>query len=285
LVTTISCSSDDNGSSINDNEVIDEEQLSDKKQITHFQFKTEDNSSLANNIIAEIDEASKTITAQVSSETNISSLTPTITVSDQATITPASGIAQDFSNAVTYTVTAQDGSKQTYTVTIIKEDVSISDREILIEFFNANSGNTLGWDLEDQTMQSWDGVKVSTEGRVTVLNIHQKNISTLPSSFGGLTQLSSLLLSDNVIKSIPVEMGNLVNLYRISLKDNNLTTVPDEIGNLVNLKTLGLQNNNITSIPDEIGSLAKLEKLELKDNNLSSLPTGIGNLIKLRCNL
>jgi hypothetical protein len=42
-------------------------------------------------------------------------LTPTITVSDKATISPGSGVAQDFfSGGVTYTVTAEDGTKKQY---------------------------------------------------------------------------------------------------------------------------------------------------------------------------
>lgn len=39
----------------------------------------------------------------------LAALVPTIKVSDKATITPASGVAQDFSSPVTYTVTSEDG--------------------------------------------------------------------------------------------------------------------------------------------------------------------------------
>lgn len=45
-------------------------------------------------------------------------LVPTITVSDKATITPANGVAQDFTKPVVYTVTSEDGIATTkYTVT------------------------------------------------------------------------------------------------------------------------------------------------------------------------
>ena len=59
--------------------------------------------------------------------TNVSNLTPVIRVSDKATVSPASGVTQDFSNekAVTYTVTAEDGkTKKTYTA---KATVSTSN--------------------------------------------------------------------------------------------------------------------------------------------------------------
>ena len=59
------------------------------------------------------------ITFQYPKGTTPGSLTPTITVSDKASVNPASGAAQsDFftANGVTYTVTAEDGTtKKTYT--------------------------------------------------------------------------------------------------------------------------------------------------------------------------
>jgi len=50
--------------------------------------------------------------------TDVTSLAPSYTVSRFATGTPASGSKQDFTNPVTYTVTAQDGSTQDYTVKV-----------------------------------------------------------------------------------------------------------------------------------------------------------------------
>jgi hypothetical protein len=48
--------------------------------------------------------------------TVVTSLTPTIVVSEKATVSPTG--AQDFTNSVTYTVTAEDGTtKKTYTAT------------------------------------------------------------------------------------------------------------------------------------------------------------------------
>jgi hypothetical protein len=50
--------------------------------------------------------------------TDVRALAPQITVSAKASVSPASGTARDFANPVTYTVTAQDGSAQDYTVTV-----------------------------------------------------------------------------------------------------------------------------------------------------------------------
>ena len=53
--------------------------------------------------------------------TDLTSLTPTITVSNLATVSPLSGVAQNFTNAVTYTVTAQDATTKDWTVTVTNE--------------------------------------------------------------------------------------------------------------------------------------------------------------------
>lgn len=60
-----------------------------------------------------------TITFKVLDGADITALVPTITVSEGATVTPASGEAQDFSNPVTYTVVSEDyGTTNTYTVSV-----------------------------------------------------------------------------------------------------------------------------------------------------------------------
>jgi len=50
--------------------------------------------------------------------TDVTGLTPTITVSAGASVSPASGVAQDFTSPITYTVTAADGSTKAYKVTV-----------------------------------------------------------------------------------------------------------------------------------------------------------------------
>ena len=59
-----------------------------------------------------------TVMATVPFGTNVTALAPTIVVSDKATVSPASGVAQNFSNSVNYTVTAEDGTTQVYAVAV-----------------------------------------------------------------------------------------------------------------------------------------------------------------------
>jgi len=89
---------------------------SSEKQVIRFVF-----TSLNPPVIAVIDEGKRTITATVPASANLSALAPTIAISTKATISPASGVAQDFTKPVNYTVTAEDGSKQVYEVKVEKQ--------------------------------------------------------------------------------------------------------------------------------------------------------------------
>ncbi len=65
-----------------------------------------------------IDATAKTISATLPVSTDVTKIVPTLTSSPKATVSPATGVAQDFTKSVTYTVTAEDGSTQAYVVTI-----------------------------------------------------------------------------------------------------------------------------------------------------------------------
>lgn len=86
---------------------------SSEKSITSFAF-----SGLNLQGSEVIDSTSHTVTLVVPSGTDVTSLTPIISVPYDATISPNSGVTQDFTNPVVYTVTAQDGSTQNYTVIV-----------------------------------------------------------------------------------------------------------------------------------------------------------------------
>ena len=84
---------------------------SNQKLITVFDFAKPAVSGI-------VDESKFTITLNVPSNTNVKSLSPSIDVSPLATVYPASNVPEDFTNPIVYTVTAQDGSTQTYQVTV-----------------------------------------------------------------------------------------------------------------------------------------------------------------------
>ncbi|MBI2444218.1 MAG: carboxypeptidase regulatory-like domain-containing protein [Candidatus Magasanikbacteria bacterium] len=78
------------------------------------------------------------IAVTVPSGTNVTALVPTI-IHTGASVSPGSGAAQDFTNPVTYTVTALDGSTQAYTVT-----VTVSPPLVII-YEDGNDLDTAPW--------------------------------------------------------------------------------------------------------------------------------------------
>jgi hypothetical protein len=89
-----------------------------------FAFNTAENPSLFNDVIGQIDPVTHTITLEVLENVNVSSLIATFTLSDLATASiggevQESGVtANDFTNPVVYTVTAEAGNTQDWTVTV-----------------------------------------------------------------------------------------------------------------------------------------------------------------------
>ncbi|RKR85771.1 uncharacterized protein DUF5018 [Mucilaginibacter gracilis] len=65
-----------------------------------------------------VDEVTHRITLTIPASVDLTVLTPTVKVAEKATVSPASGAVQNFSGTVTYTVTAEDGSTQAYTVSV-----------------------------------------------------------------------------------------------------------------------------------------------------------------------
>ena len=80
---------------------------SSEKNILSFKFA-------APAVEATISESAHTIMAVVPFGTNVTGLVPIITVSEKATVVPASGTVVDFTNPVDFTVTAKDGSTVVY---------------------------------------------------------------------------------------------------------------------------------------------------------------------------
>ncbi|MFZ4773744.1 MAG: LamG-like jellyroll fold domain-containing protein [Terrimicrobiaceae bacterium] len=84
----------------------------DAKAVVEFDF-----AGLAPTVIGSVNESTRRINLTVPGGTNVTALVPTIRYTG-ASISPNTGVAQDFTNPVTYTVTAPDTSAQQYTVTV-----------------------------------------------------------------------------------------------------------------------------------------------------------------------
>jgi len=161
VFVAVACSKDDN--EVQPPEVI----KSDAKALTSFVFKTSDNTVLEENLSTTITEASKTATASLPNGTDVSALTPAIEISEKASISPTG--TQDFRTPVTYTVTAEDGSKSTYRATIM---VLASDAKQIVSFvFKAGANVGLSEDVVGsiEEVEKTIAITVSASTDITAL--------------------------------------------------------------------------------------------------------------------
>ncbi len=231
-----------------------------------------------NGINATINEQDKTVALELPAGTDQTSLSAEVAMSAKATITPDPSQARDYTNSVEFIITAEDGSIQKYVITV--SVVALTEREILIALYNANPENTLGWDITNTDISTWQGVTL-TDGRITNLSLDRKAINSIPAELGNLTALTELGLGNNSLTSIPVELGNLTKLKELGLYNNLLTDIPKELSKLTNLEELVLNRNSLTSIPAELGNLTNLTTFDLIGNSLTSIPAELGNLTAL----
>jgi hypothetical protein len=118
------------------------------------------------------------ITKAFPAGTDVIAFTPTITVSEGATVSPASGAVQDFSSAagVIYTVTAEDGTTtKTYTAKIVEPatlEVTLSSTDLVPATggtIEATVTTTGGWAVTtDKTWVTFDPARGSGDGKFTI---------------------------------------------------------------------------------------------------------------------
>lgn len=116
-----------------------------------------------------INETDHTIQLSVPA-TPVLTFTPTITITG-ASVSPASGVAQDFTNPVTYTVTAADGSTQIYIATVSQ----ILDKTLLTQRLTTDIGADHATPVyaltsTDYTSESWQAY---TDAVVAAIAVEQ----------------------------------------------------------------------------------------------------------------
>ncbi|XP_010681399.2 piriformospora indica-insensitive protein 2 [Beta vulgaris subsp. vulgaris] len=110
-------------------------------------------------------------------------------------------------------------------------------------------------------------------------------VGPIPSTFGNLKNLQSLVLIENgITATFPTNIGNLVHLKRLVISGNKFSgRIPETLGNLKELLILDLSRNALSGhLPISIGYLISLLKLDLSNNMLvGNIPSNIGNLKSL----
>ena len=135
-----------------------------------------------------IDQVNGTISLALPAGTG-TTFAPTIRVSDFATVTPASGETQDFSKPVIYKVTAQNGSTNTYTVTVTVSQEQVenpykADMESLVQKITTRYSRTTAGAWED-----WEWMN---------LGFYQKKLGNLDDGFSIAECIKRLDTTTNV---------------------------------------------------------------------------------------
>ncbi|MFA6270226.1 MAG: S8 family serine peptidase [Candidatus Paceibacterota bacterium] len=176
------------------------------KAITAFSFAT----PVATGVI---DEITHTITLTVPFGTDVTALIPTIATSTGSSVSPASGVVNNFTATSTYTVTAADGSTQAYAVAVTVAPAASHTISGIIKYY--------------------DGIKVIPNATVILENSIGTQIATTTTNTSGAYQFTEVANGGNYV-------------VRVS-KDDNFSSTGVTVSDLIVIKkhTLGTELTDI----------------------------------------
>ena len=124
---------------------------------------------------------------------------------------------------------------------------------------------TLNW-AEDLAMNSWDGVELWAGGRVSKLNLYNRNLDgQIPATLGDLDYLNTLILQENALTGpIPAELGNLSRLIALTLNHNQLSGPrPGRVGEIELPPTPAPQQQPADRAPGGMGAVGGAQRPRL----------------------
>ena len=235
------------------------------KDISKFSFAT-----LNPVVDATIDASTKAITATVPAGTDITKLVPTITISDKASVLPVTGVVQDFSKEVSYTVTAEDASTVVYKVNVKKEAVVISIPDPKPEDNNSPDGMYYG------DSQKLGVLNINTGEKIWEIVTY--NGFLLPEVSNGIVYA----VYDAKIKAVSATDGSLKWEKKIGPSNEGYSNPKIQSGVLV-VATIGhyTYNNAATSIPAKVIGLDPLTGNQLWEYKQTQNINGGGSSLSL----
>ena len=239
-------------------------EVSSEKQITNFVFTTTDNANLSNDVIATVNETDKTITVDVSFDTDITILIPVIEISDSATITPIE--VQDFTNPVIYTVTAANESTVDYTVTVIKDtsafvttwQTTIANESITIFINDETTSSGFGVTTPYDYQVNWGDGTIETGFTANATHIYETAGVYMVQISGDFTAINNRGESSNAAKLLTIEnWGDDIvweSMYGAFNSCTNLTNNTTSIPNLSNVTSMEFMFINATLFDGDLNS-------------------------------
>lgn len=280
-----SCSKDDA-------KIVQEQVKSNAKQILSFVFSAEDNNALNEDVSAILDESNKTISVTLAHGTDVKSLTPTIVVSEKAVVDQTG--AKDFNYPVVYTVTAEDGTKTTYKVTV---GIALNSAKQILSFaFKIENNELYGDDTVTATINEANktitatvsysanaalltpSIEVSPDASVSpdiAQNFNNPVVYTVTAEDGTTADYQVILeitFSDRDAL-IAIYNANPNNTLGWDLNDPEIENwIGVDLDNEGRVNVLGMSSRQLHTFPLEIGKLAHLQTLFANNNNFTDLP-------------
>lgn len=114
------------------------------------------------------------------------------------------------------------------------------------------------------------------------LNFNYNKVSSVHPSIQALKKLEQLSFYHNELKAIPSGVYQIQSLRDIDLFYNQIEKVESNFNGWKNLVMLYLSHNHIVSLPETIRDLSSLQGLYIWDNRIDQLPQSLGEMTTLR---
>lgn len=272
------------------------EALSSEKQITSFKINS---SALNYETEGTIDNVNLSVSAVVPSELDIKRLSPTITISEGATINPPSAVNTDFTGGVVYSVTAADGSVANYFATVTQKSINATLNFIKVPELNVEGtieGETInfifpfGTDVKQlnvvlglptnatASINTAGSVNFETFNSLTITSelgtekTYEITYSFTPPSEGN--QITSFSLPDYFLNANVVNNKIVLNLlYGTDLSETRLEMEISENAtvSIPNNQTVDLSSINTISVTSQAGT----ERVYTIEKNYAAQETGV----------
>lgn len=227
---------------------------------------------------SDIDMQNHTVTALVTSGTSLEAISPVITISEGATIDPASGESVDFSNGpVNYTVTAENGDIQVWQISISAEILPNDETDIL-SFDLDNQTEPATIDLGDYTVTAYIPYEASLTSLTPIIEVSEG--ATINPDSGETVDFSNGAVdytvtaengTDVQIWSITVNAGH-VGISNKDYSNASLSIYPNPSHGDVNVNmTTSLTGNYKIEILNQMGQIISKYSIRLNGNESKNI--------------